>query len=96
MQELFFFFQKIDVAAVDTEGTVRINAIELDHVGGDILQKVAIVAHDYAGEGRALKQVFEPGDSEEVEMVGGFVEQENVRMLHQGFDNREPLLPAAG
>jgi len=87
VQEFFFLFQKGDVAAADAEGPVGINAIELDHVGRDILQKVAVVAHDYAGECSRLKQVFEPRDSGKIEMVGGLVEQQDVGMLHQGFDN---------
>jgi len=81
---------------MDAERAVGINAVEFDHVGGDIFQKVAVVAHDYAGEGRCLEQIFEPGDSQQIEMVGGLVEQEDIGMLHQGFDNGETLLPAAG
>jgi hypothetical protein len=29
-------------------------------------------------------------------MVGGLVKQKDVGMLHQRFDNRQTLLPAAG
>src|SRR5258706_5190736 len=96
LQEFFFLLQKVEVAAVNTQRTIGINAIELDHIGRDILQEVAVVAHDDAGKGSLLKQVFEPCDSGEIEMVGRLVEQEDVRMLHQGLDNRETLLPAAG
>ena len=96
VQEFFFLLQKVDVAAVDAERAIGINPIELDHIGGDILQEVAVVAHDDAGEGSLLKQILEPRDSGKVEVVGGLVEQENVRMLYQGFDDRETLLPAAG
>ena len=35
----------------------------------------------------SFKQVFEPRDSGKIEMVGGLVEQKDVGMLHQGFDN---------
>jgi hypothetical protein len=96
VQEFFFLLQKGAVVAVDAERAIGINAIELDHVGGDILQKVAVVAHDDAGEGGLLQQIFEPGDSEEIEMIGGLVEQKDVGMLHQSFDDGETLLPAAG
>ena len=81
---------------MDAEGAVGIDAIELDHVRGDVLEKVAVVADDYAGEGGGRKQVFQPGNSREIEMVGGFVEEEDVGMLDEGFDNRQTLLPAAG
>src|SRR4029077_2143516 len=74
VQEFFFLLQKVDVAAVDAERAVRINAIELDYVGGDILQEVAVVAHDDACERRRFKQIFEPRDSRKVEVVGGLVE----------------------
>src|SRR5258708_24339872 len=95
VQECFFLLQKVDVAAVNTQRTIGINAIKLDHIGRDILQEVAVVAHDDAGEGSLLKQVFEPGDSGEIEMVGGLVEQKDVGMLHQGLDTSQTLLPAA-
>src|SRR5208337_223155 len=96
VQEFFFLLQKLAVVAVDAEGAIGINAIELDHVGGDVFEKVAVVADDYAGECRSLQQIFEPGDSGKIEMVGGLVEQENVGMLHQGVDNGVTLLTASG
>src|SRR5258706_10519945 len=96
VQKFFFLLQKVDVAAVNAQRTIGINAIKLDHIGRDILQEVAVVAHDDAGKGSLLKQVFEPGDSGKIEMVGGLVEQENVGMLHQSLDNRQTLLPTAG
>ena len=91
-----FFSRKCAVVSVDAKKAVGINAVEFDHLGGDVLEKIAVVADDHAGEGRALKQVFEPGDSREIEMVGGLVEQQNVGMLHQSFGDGQTLAPASG
>ena len=96
VQKLFFFLQKVDVAAVDAQRALGVNAIEFDHVGGDILEKVAVVADDDAGKCRRFEQLLEPGDSGKIQMIGWLVEQQDVGMLDQGFDNCQTLLPSAG
>ena len=96
VQKLFFLLQKIDVTAMDAKRAIGINPIELDHVGGDILQKITVVADDDAGKGGLFKQVFEPGNPWKIEMVGRFVQKKNVGMLNQSFNNRQPLLPSTG
>jgi hypothetical protein len=50
MQEFFFLFEKGAVVAADAQRPIGINAIELDHVGGDVLKKIAVVADDDARE----------------------------------------------
>ena len=54
------------------------------------------MADDDAGEGRGFEEVFEPGDSQKIEMVRRFVQQKNVGMLNQSFNNGQTLLPSAG
>src|ERR1700754_2649160 len=49
---------------------------------------------DAAGE--ALEEAFEPGDRLDVEMVGGLVEQKQVRVAHQRLAEQYTTLHAAG
>ena len=81
---------------MDAQQSIRIGAIEFRHLSRDIFKKVAVVADDDTGECCVLKKRFEPFDSREVEMIGGFVQQQNVRSLNQRFDDCQTLLPASG
>src|SRR5580693_8636704 len=95
MQELFLLFQERTVVSADAQQSIRISAIKFCHLSRDILKKVAVVADDYAGECCILKKRFEPLDSRQIEMIGGFVEQQNVRALNQRVDECQTLLPAS-
>ena len=53
------------------------------------------MADDHAGEGRALQGFFQPLDAGQVQVIGGFVEQDDFRLLHQRFGDGEPLAPAS-
>ena len=96
VQELGFLFQEDAVIAGDIKEPVGINAIQLRHSGGDVFEEVAIVADDDAGERRGLEQFLQPLDSREIQMVGGFIEQDDFGILHQSLGDREALAPAAG
>ncbi len=56
VQMRLFGFEKGAVVPFHAQHAVRIGAIELDHIAGDIFEEVAIVAHDNARELRVLKQ----------------------------------------
>jgi hypothetical protein len=73
VEKFFFLLEKVDVTAVDAEGAVGIDAVELYHIGGDVLEKVAVVADYDAGELGGSEYVFEPSDAGEIEMVGGLI-----------------------
>ncbi len=96
VQIFFLRFQEFGVGTLHSQETVGVHPAEFDDVAGDIFQEIAIVADHYAGKLRILQQCFEPLDSGQIQVVGGFVEQHNVRLLHQAFDNRQALLPSAG
>ena len=53
------------------------------------------MAHHHGGEPGRFEQALEPDDSVEVEMVGGFVEQQNVRLRDDGLGDGETLSPPA-
>ena len=96
VEELFLLFQKRTVAAAGAQESVRVNAAQLDHLGGHVLEEIAVVADNDGCEWRVLQQFFQPLDAGQVEMVGGFVEQQNVRLLHQRFGDGQSLSPSTG
>ena len=89
-------FQKTAVVSFDAQQPVGIDAMKFDDFQRDILQQVPIVADDDAGKRRVLQHRFEPLDSRKIEMIGGFIEQQNFRRLNQPFDNGQTFLPATG
>ena len=95
MQELFFLFEENAVASLHAQHAIGIDAAELRHLGGDVFEEVAIVANDHAGEPGLLQHFFQPLDAREVQMIGWFVEQQDVGGLHQRLHDREALLPAS-
>src|ERR1700722_15252574 len=61
-------------------------AFEGQHVGGDAVEKPAIMADDDGAAGEILERLFERPQRVDVEIVGGLVEQEQVgaRLEHLG------------
>ena len=96
VEERLLFFQELAVIPGDAQQAVGIGAIQLHHARRNILQKVAVVADDNRSEGCGLEEFFKPLDGGEVEMVGGLIQQQDVRLLHQSFSDGEPLAPSAG
>ncbi len=74
-EELVLGFEELAVVALGAKHTGGIGLVELGHLRGDVLEKIAVVADDNGGEGFARQQCFEPLDAFEVEVVGGLVEQ---------------------
>ena len=62
------------VAAVGVDAAV----VHLDDRRADAVEEVAVVGHHEDGHGGAAEGVFEPFYHLEVEVVGGFVEDEQV------------------
>ena len=62
---------------------------------GDV-EKIAVVRDQHEGE-RILQQILlEPVAGFEIEVVGGLVEQQQVRLFEQQLGQRDAHLPAAG
>ena len=53
------------------------------------------MAHHHACKSRALQHALQPANSREVQMVRRFVQQQDIRPLHQRFRNRQSFFPAA-
>ena len=96
VEKFFLLFQKRGVAAAGAQEAVRIDAAQFDHLVGDVLEEVAVMADDDGGERCVLQQLLQPCDASEVEMVGRLVEQQNVGLLYQRFGDGQTLPPAAG
>ena len=43
-----------------------------------------------------MEKFLQPLDAGQVQMIGGLVEQDDFRLLHQRFGDGEPLAPASG
>ena len=54
------------------------------------------MADHHARERRVLQNGFEPLNPRKIQVVGGLVQEQNVRRLDQGLGNGKPFAPAAG
>ena len=43
-----------------------------------------------------MQQRFQPFDRSQIKVIGGLIQEQDVRLLHQGFGDGEPLAPSAG
>ena len=66
-----------------------------DTVDGDV-EEIAVVRDQDEGERIVVEIALQPVAGFEIEVVGGLVEQQQIRLLQQQFREREPHLPAAG
>ena len=69
--------------------------VEDEHVGHGPLEEGAVVADDDQRAGPVVEEVLERAQRVEVEVVGGLVEQQHVRLLGQREQQlHPPALPA--
>ena len=72
------------------------SAIELEDPAGDVVEKVAIVSDGDDRAGVVLQEALEPCDRLGVEVVGRFIEQQQVRRSQQQPAQRHAPALAAG
>ncbi len=96
VEKLFLHFEKPAVVSLHAKKAVRKQSVDLDDVGCEVLQKISIVTHHQTSERRRLKDCFQPLDACKVEMIRGFVKQQQVGVLNQSLDDRQTFAPAAG
>ncbi|VVN49389.1 hypothetical protein PS639_06357 [Pseudomonas fluorescens] len=70
--------------------------IDVGHVIDHGIEEVAVVGNQHQGAGIAFKPLFEPDDGVEVQVVGRFVEQQQVRGAHQSLRQIQTHPPATG
>ena len=69
---------------------------DMHDVGYHSIKEIAVMGDQQQGAGIALQPVFEPIGGVEVEVIGGFVEQQQIAGTHQGLGKIEPDAPATG
>ena len=72
---------------VDTAGG------DFDGAGSDIVEESAVVGDENHGAGVGREKVFEPLDRDDVEVVGGLVEEEEVGASEEEFGEFDTHLP---
>ena len=67
---------------------------------GDIVdhcvEEIPVVGNQQQGAGVVLEKVFQPQDGVEIQVVGRFIEQQQVRWTHQGLRQVKAHPPATG
>ena len=78
------------VARVDLDGA----EVQIGHVGTDLIQEMAVVRDDDDGGVALVQHVFQPADGVDVEVVGRFVEQQDVGAGEQRLRQQHAQLEA--
>ena len=78
------------VAGVDAQLAV----VQVGHVGADAVQEVPVVGDDDHGAVARVQHLFQPPDGVDVQVVGGLVEQQDVRIGEQRLGEQHAQLPA--
>jgi len=75
---------------------LRLAPMQVQRVGGDVVQELAVVRDQQQRAGIFQQPLLEPQHRVEVEVVGGLVEQQQVRRRHQRARQVQAHPPAAG
>ena len=62
----------------------------------DLIQKIAIMGDKHEDARVTLQPAFQPQYGRQVEVIGRFIEQQNVRSAHQGLGKVEAHSPTPG
>ncbi len=79
-------------AAIESDPALLDMGDVIDHG----IQKIAVVGNQQQGAGVTLEPVFKPQNGVEVQVVGRFVEQQQVRGAHQCLRQVQAHTPATG
>ena len=74
----------------------QLTAVEFDDAARHPLEKHAVVRDDGDGAGIVLEKPLEPDDGVQIEMVRGFVEQQQRRRGDEGLSEQDAPAPPAG
>ena len=70
-------------------------AVEFEDPAGDVVEEVAVVGHDQDRAGIVAQMAFQPRHRLGVEMVGRFVQQQELRLVEQQLAQRDAAALAA-
>jgi hypothetical protein len=71
-------------------------AVQSEHDGGDAIEHVAVVRYQHQRAGKIDQAFFQNFQRRNVEVVGGFVEQENVGGLEHELRDQDARAFASG
>jgi hypothetical protein len=80
LEALFLLFQPGRIISFPGDAVA---AVEFENPAGDVVEKVSIVGNRDHGAGKVLQESFQPGHRFGVEVVGGFVQDQHVRVRQQ-------------
>ncbi len=86
----------LEIGGVVAGPAAQAPAIQLQDAPGQSAQEGAVVGDEEERAREAPQLAFEPGDGVDVQVVGGLVEEEQVRRHHQGAGEQGPPLAAGG
>jgi hypothetical protein len=90
------FLAPAQVVVVVARPTRHLATVDLHDSCRQRTQEAAIVGDKHEAATQAVEEVFQPGDGIEVEMVGGFVQQEHIGLFDQRLRQQHPTLHATG
>ena len=83
------------VVGVVSRVAAQAATVEFDDARGEAVDEAAVVGDEQQGAGPVEQEVLQPFDGGDVEVVGGFVEQQQVRLAGQGAAQQHaPAQPA--
>ena len=85
-----------EVAGVPAFVHIPVTAIDLEHLGGDAVEHVAVMGDQHQTASESGQAILEPGDGIDVEVVGRLVEDQQVDLLDEHHRQSHPLGLAAG
>jgi hypothetical protein len=92
-----FFTQSatFEVTGVAAVMKIRAAAVEFEHSISHAVKHVSIVGHQYESTAVAVESIFEPCDRVNVEVICGFVKNEQVARSDEGAREGNPFGLAA-
>jgi hypothetical protein len=95
-EQPFVFFRALASIVLDVAAPgAHAFGLEGDHLVNLPIQEAAVMADEHHRLARALQERVEPGERRQVEVVRGFVEQQQVWILKQQTRQRRAHAPTA-
>ncbi len=73
----------------------QVAAVQFGNTAGHVLQEAPIVGNEDDGAGEIGQLFFQPGDSRDVQVVGGLVQQQDVGLADQSLGQGHAAAPAS-
>ena len=88
--------QKDAVVSLHAQEPLFIGAIEFDQLPGNTPQKIPIVTDHNCRKSSRLQYAFEPSNAGQVQVICGFIEEQDIGQPDKALNNRKALAPSPG